>query len=85
MLYNPIHHLLGMKENPFPADLVIHRRKFRFFLGISVLQCLVIKEKYISFSKETEMKNKCALSIVNEDLECVANSSHHLVKEGGPL
>lgn len=61
MLRNPMHRLLGMKQNPLPADFVIGRRKFGFFPGISVVQCLVIRAKYIFFFQGSG----------NEELTCV--------------
>jgi len=60
-----MHYLLGMKQNPLPADFIIGRRKCSFFLGIPVAQGLVIRAKYTFFFRAVEMKNQRGLSIVN--------------------
>lgn len=80
-----MHHLLGMKQKPLPADFAIGRRNFSFLLQVPVLQCLVIRAKYIFFFRSAEMKSQCVLSILNVIAEGVANSSHYPVREVGSL
>lgn len=56
-----MHHLLGMKQNPLPADFVIGRRKFSFFVGKISVTVLSDKGKiYFLFQGSR-----------NEELMCV--------------